>query len=102
MIEKSKFTILQEQISPHFLYDSLDTLDTILICTMMDKKEAACGLIKSLSSFYRLLSRFRLSRRKYNETYPISFSSLSFSRRYRSYFSRFAKWSSLLCSGLFS
>lgn len=50
-MEKSKFTILQEQISPHFLYNSLDT---ILICMLMDKKETACRLIKSLSHFYRI------------------------------------------------
>ncbi|MFQ7550158.1 MAG: histidine kinase [Blautia marasmi] len=34
-IEKSRFTILQEQINPHFLYNSLDT---IRICMLMDKK----------------------------------------------------------------
>lgn len=50
-MEKSKFTILQEQINPHFLYNSLDT---ILICMLMDKKETACNLIKSLSHFYRI------------------------------------------------
>ena len=51
-IEKSKFTILQEQINPHFLYNSLDT---IRICMLMDKKETACRLIQSLSQFYRCL-----------------------------------------------
>lgn len=50
-IEKSKFTILQEQINPHFLYNSLDT---IRICMLMDKKETACRLIQSLSQFYRI------------------------------------------------
>lgn len=50
-IEKSKFTILQEQINPHFLYNSLDT---IRICMLMNKKETACGLIQSLSQFYRI------------------------------------------------
>lgn len=50
-IEKSKLTILQEQISPHFLYNSLDT---IRICMLMDKKETAGRLIQSLSQFYRI------------------------------------------------
>lgn len=45
-IEKSKFTILQEQINPHFLYNSLDT---IRICMLMDKKETACS--DSVASF---------------------------------------------------
>lgn len=54
-IEKSKFRILQEQINPHFLYNSLDT---IRICMLMDKKGTACSLIQSLSQFYRIsLSR---------------------------------------------
>lgn len=50
-IEKSRFTILQEQINPHFLYN---TLDTILICMLMDQNNTACSLIRSLSHFYRI------------------------------------------------
>ena len=50
-IEKSKFTILREQINPHFLYNSLDT---IRICMLMGKKEISCDLIQSLSQFYRI------------------------------------------------
>lgn len=50
-IEKSKFRILQEQINPHFLYNSLDT---IRICMLMGKKETACHLITTLSQFYRI------------------------------------------------
>lgn len=50
-IEKSKFTILREQINPHFLYNSLDT---IRICMLMGKKDVSCNLIQSLSQFYRI------------------------------------------------
>lgn len=50
-IEKSKFTILREQINPHFLYNSLDT---IRICMLMGKKDISCSLIQSLSQFYRI------------------------------------------------
>ena len=50
-IEHSKFIILQEQINPHFLYNSLDT---IRICMLMDKKDTACRLITALSQFYRI------------------------------------------------
>lgn len=50
-IEKSKLTILQEQINPHFLYNSLDT---IRICMLMDRKKSAGRLIQSLSQFYRI------------------------------------------------
>lgn len=50
-IEKSKFTILREQINPHFLYNSLDT---IRICMLMGKKEISCDLVQSLSQFYRI------------------------------------------------
>lgn len=50
-IEKSKFAILREQINPHFLYNSLDT---IRICMLMGKKEISCNLIRSLAQFYRI------------------------------------------------
>lgn len=50
-IERSKFAILQEQINPHFLYNSLDT---IRICVLIDKKQSASDLITALSQFYRI------------------------------------------------
>lgn len=50
-IERSKFAILQEQINPHFLYNSLDT---IRICVLIDKKQSASNLITALSQFYRI------------------------------------------------
>jgi two-component system sensor histidine kinase YesM len=50
-IEKYKLIVLQEQIKPHFLYN---TLDTLRACAISNQKETVLLLINSMSKFYRL------------------------------------------------
>lgn len=48
---KTKISLLQAQINPHFLYNSLDTIS---ICLSLNKNDIAGKLIKSLAHFYRV------------------------------------------------
>lgn len=48
--EKLKFQLLQSQINPHFLFN---TLNTIISCQSLGKTELAKQTISNLSSFYR-------------------------------------------------
>lgn len=48
--EQLKLSLLQSQIRPHFLYN---TLDTIYCLVLMDKKEESGRMTKLLSDYYR-------------------------------------------------
>lgn len=50
-IERNKFTILQAQINPHFLYNALDTIRSSLIMGEDDKAKRS---VEALSRFYRV------------------------------------------------
>lgn len=50
-IQKYKCDVLQEQINPHFLYN---TLDTVRASLLLNKNEIACALVNCLSRFYRI------------------------------------------------
>ena len=50
-IQKYKYDVLQEQINPHFLYN---TLDTVRASLLLNKNETACTLVNCLSRFYRI------------------------------------------------
>lgn len=45
-----EFQLIQSQIKPHFLYN---TIETIISCIKLDMKETALKVSKSLASFYR-------------------------------------------------
>lgn len=51
-IEQAKLQILQEQINPHFLYN---TLETIIWMTESGEKQKTVQLVKSLSNFFRMV-----------------------------------------------
>lgn len=45
-----EFRLIQSQIKPHFLYN---TIETIISCVKLDLKDTALKVAKSLASFYR-------------------------------------------------
>ena len=49
-IRQYEFSILQEQINPHFLYNTLSTISSLV---KLDKKEEAVKTISSFAKFYR-------------------------------------------------
>lgn len=49
-LREAEFRLLQEQINPHFLYN---TLDTIIWLAETNKSEAVIDMVSSLSSYFR-------------------------------------------------
>lgn len=49
-LRKAELALLQAQINPHFLYN---TLDAIVWLVEMEKNEQAVEMVTSLSSFFR-------------------------------------------------
>lgn len=49
-LREAEFKLLQEQINPHFLYN---TLDTIIWLSEANKSDAVIGMVTSLSSYFR-------------------------------------------------
>jgi len=48
---KAELAVLNEQIKPHFLYNTLHSLNQLIA---LDRKSEAMAMVESLSSFYRL------------------------------------------------
>ena len=50
-LHRAELELLQAQINPHFLYN---TLDSIAILAQNDRQEEAADMVKNLSSFFRI------------------------------------------------
>lgn len=48
---KAELNVLQAQIKPHFLYNTLESINSLIV---MDEKEAACDVVGALGNYYRL------------------------------------------------
>ncbi|HEY9060543.1 MAG TPA: sensor histidine kinase [Pseudobacteroides sp.] len=48
---KAELNVLQAQIKPHFLYNTLESINSLIL---MEETEAACNIVDALGSYYRL------------------------------------------------
>ncbi|KNY27809.1 sensor histidine kinase [Pseudobacteroides cellulosolvens] len=48
---KAELNVLQAQIKPHFLYNTLESINSLIL---MEETEAACDVVDALGSYYRL------------------------------------------------
>lgn len=48
---KAELNVLQAQIKPHFLYNTLESINSLIV---MEETEAACNVVDALGSYYRL------------------------------------------------
>ncbi len=48
---KAELNVLQAQIKPHFLYNTLESINSLIL---MEETEAACDIVDALGSYYRL------------------------------------------------
>jgi len=48
---KAELNVLQAQIKPHFLYNTLESINSLIL---MEETEAACNVVDALGSYYRL------------------------------------------------
>jgi two-component system sensor histidine kinase YesM len=48
---KAELNVLQAQIKPHFLYNTLESINSLIL---MEETEAACRVVDALGSYYRL------------------------------------------------
>lgn len=48
---KAELNVLQAQIKPHFLYNTLETINSLIL---MGETEAACDVVDALGSYYRI------------------------------------------------
>jgi len=48
---QAELNVLQAQIKPHFLYNTLGSINSLIL---MEEKEAACNVVDALGSYYRL------------------------------------------------
>lgn len=48
---KIELNVLQAQIKPHFLYNTLESINSLIV---MEETEAACNIVDALGSYYRL------------------------------------------------
>ena len=49
-IRRIEFNEIQEQMKPHFLYNTLDAIEAL---ALMEEKEKVCEIIQALGNFYR-------------------------------------------------
>lgn len=49
-LRKMELSLLQAQINPHFLYNTLNDISALIVT---DRKEQACYVVKAFSNFYR-------------------------------------------------
>ncbi len=47
----AELNVLQAQIKPHFLYNTLESINSLIV---MEETEAACNIVDALGSYYRI------------------------------------------------
>lgn len=48
---RAELNVLQAQIKPHFLYNTLESINSLIV---MEETEAACNIVDALGSYYRI------------------------------------------------
>lgn len=49
--QQIQFQLIQEQVKPHFLYNMLETINSMIRC---DRKEETISMVNNLANFYRI------------------------------------------------